>query len=418
MCYFTFLALCCMASITLAGCDPTAPPPDDISETDEGAPSELVWRYDITSSEAVFLTENAIFPPAAADSTVFVAAVDGNVYALTASSGELLWSHETGSRAVTGPAVAAGVVYVNTTAGLHALDAETGDGLWLLQDGSGIAAPAVVDGVVFTVWHAGDVVALDAASGETVWHFGKGEGLIRHSLTVSGGMVYFGIDRDHLYALDASTGQLEWRRKISTTMYASPVVADGVVYAITFDGDLYALDASSGELIWHEQIPGNVSKLLEVVDGLLYVAPGDLHALDATTGDRVWSLPEEVSGGLYETFLGPEARTEVFFEVSEGVAYIGSNSGAIFALDTGTGEQVWHGQTSSGLPSAPTPSGGVVYAGSLDGGVYALDAATGELLWEYPTDADVLSFPIAIDDVIVAGSWDGSVYALRALGSQ
>ena len=203
-----------------------------------------------------------MYPPAAADSTVFVAALDGKVYALTASSGELLWSYDTGSQAVKRPTVVDGVVYVNTEDGLHALDAETGDGLWLHS--SSEVAPTGVDGTVFSVRNAGDVVALDAASGETVWGYGNGNGLMRHSLTVSGGMVYFGIDYDHLYASNASNGQMEWSHKINTTMYASPVVADGAVYAITFDGDLNALDASSGELLWHDQIPGNVSRLLEV----------------------------------------------------------------------------------------------------------------------------------------------------------
>ena len=413
--YFTLLALCCVASIALAGCGQKTPSLDDIAEIESVPPGELGWRYDIASSVTAFIVDNAMYPPAAADSTVFVAALDGKVYALTASSGELLWSYDTGSQAVKRPTVVDGVVYVNTEDGLHALDAETGDGLWLHS--SSEVAPTVVDGTVFSVRNAGDVVALDAASGETVWGYGNGNGLMRHSLTVSGGMVYFGIDYDHLYASNASNGQMEWSHKINTTMYASPVVADGAVYAITFDGDLNALDASSGELLWHDQIPGNVSRLLEVVDGGLYVAPGDLHALDASTGDWLWSLPEESFGGVYWDSWGVSARAVPYFAMAEGVVYIGSNLGGVFALDAGTGEQIWHCQTASGEPAAPTPLGGVVYTGSLDGGVYALDAATGEWLWLYATDYSVLAAPIAVDDVIVVASWDGSVYELRDPGA-
>ena len=94
--------------------------------------------------------------------------------------------------------------------------------------------------------------------------------------------------------------------------------------------------------------------------------------------------------------------------MAEGVVYIGSNLGGVFALDAGTGEQIWHCQTASGEPAAPTPLGGVVYA---------LDAATGEWLWLYATDYSVLAAPIAVDDVIVVASWDGSVYELRHPGA-
>ena len=57
---------------------------------------------------------------------------------------------------------------------------------------------------------------------------------------------------------------------------------------------------------------------------------------------------------------------------------------------------------------------GVVYVGSYDGKVYALDAETGELVWSYDTDDSVFSSPAAVDGVVYIGSDDGHVCALDA----
>jgi hypothetical protein len=61
---------------------------------------------------------------------------------------------------------------------------------------------------------------------------------------------------------------------------------------------------------------------------------------------------------------------------------------------------------------------GVVYVGSNDGNVYALNARTGTLLWSYTTGWDVLdSSPVVANGVVYVGSWDSNVYAFGLLGA-
>lgn len=45
---------------------------------------------------------------------VFVGSYDGNIYALNAFNGDLVWSYETGDMVVSSPSVANGVVYAGS----------------------------------------------------------------------------------------------------------------------------------------------------------------------------------------------------------------------------------------------------------------------------------------------------------------
>ena len=57
---------------------------------------------------------------------------------------------------------------------------------------------------------------------------------------------------------------------------------------------------------------------------------------------------------------------------------------------------------------------GVVYVGSYDGYVYALNASNGTLLWRYLTGNGVYSSPVVVNGVVYVGSLDDYVYALTA----
>ena len=72
--------------------------------------------------------------------------------------------------------------------------------------------------------------------------------------------------------------------------------------------------------------------------------------------------------------------------------------------------KVWSHQTSSGY-SSPAVANGVVYVGSTPGLVYALNAATGAQLWSYLiSGAYVSSSPAVRNGAVYVDSYDGKLY--------
>jgi outer membrane protein assembly factor BamB len=56
------------------------------------------------------------------------------------------------------------------------------------------------------------------------------------------GVVYFGSGSDgYLYAVDGQTGQELWKLKADEGVYSSPTIAAGVIYFGSDDNHLYAV---------------------------------------------------------------------------------------------------------------------------------------------------------------------------------
>ena len=130
-------------------------------------------------------------------------------------------------------------------------------------------SPIIVDGVMYVTTSFDHVYALNAKTGEQIWHYKHDMGPItvyccgpnNRGAAVYGDKVYIGTLDDKLVALDAKTGKVAWSKDIadgslgySETM--APTVVDGKVLIGTNGGEygirgfVKAFDANSGDLLW------------------------------------------------------------------------------------------------------------------------------------------------------------------------
>jgi len=321
------------------------------------------------------------------------------------------WAFTAAGPIVASPVVADGVVYVGSLSGhLYAVDTATGREKWNFKSSMPIASSvAVANGVVYFVSSAGSLVALDAAAGQPKWvyaveHERRFEARNLHgyrpaaqtipdawdvytsSPAVANGIVYFGSGDGNVYAVDASSGLLQWKFATGDVVHASPAVASGTVYVGSFDGNLYALDAVSGQQKWvfkggqdpaiHNQVGFQSSPT--VVDGTVYVGCRDAHvyAIDAASGRKKWDYPTSKSW---------VNSTPV---VRDGLVYAStSDSSRFFALDARTGRLRFNFDAKAYVFSSPALAGNLAYFGSHNGRLYAVDAKSGALAWTFQTDA-------------------------------
>lgn len=129
---------------------------------------------------------------------------------------------------------------------------------------------------------------------------------------VADGVMYVSAAYNHVYALDAKTGELRWKydhqMPSDARICCGPgnrgvAIADDKIYMGTLDARLVALDRKTGELVWNIEIekynlgysatgaPLVIRDLVIVgIAGGDYGVRGFLDAYNAKTGERVWRL--------------------------------------------------------------------------------------------------------------------------------
>jgi outer membrane protein assembly factor BamB len=83
-----------------------------------------------------------------------------------------------------------------------------------------------------------------------------------------------------------------------------------------------------------------------------------------------------------------------------------------------TGAELWSTPTGSSIDSSPAVANGVIYVGSWDGNVYAFDAASGAKLWTGAIGDVVISSPAVANGMVYVGSWDGNLHAYALAGAR
>ncbi|PSK95986.1 outer membrane protein assembly factor BamB [Murinocardiopsis flavida] len=319
------------------------------------------------------------------------------------------WSVRTGGPIDWSPVVADGTVYAGSCDHkVYALDARTGQRRWrfTVHNGpttmAGAPAVAVHDGTVYAAStsdpvRTGVVFALDAATGRVVWRRDLPAG-VRSSPAVVDGALYVGCDDESLYRIDAATGDTQWRAAMPGPCgTASPAVADGRVFmkvraasyqlgladALHADGDpaqVMALDAATGDLLWsHALRERNAGPDTGAVrDGVLYIgsSSGELSALSAETGTPLWTLLTQ------KRTIATGQHISGFTEpaVTADRVYTGGQNGMLSAFDRKTALRRWY-QEHTWPYGAAAVAGSTVYTARRDGLLSASSAKTGDPVW-------------------------------------
>jgi len=248
-----------------------------------------------------------------------------------------------------------------------------------------VSTPLVVDGHVYVQTLHSNVYALDARTGHVLWRrvFQRVSGG-PNGLTASKGRL-FGATDTTAFALDGTTGRVLWRRRLTTPRQPidiAPLAARGLVYTSTVGmrpggkGRLFALRADSGTIAWS----------FDTIEKPW----ADPRA--ATGGGAWWTPTLDRAGRLYIGTANPLPWGGTRSEPNGG-AYAGPAryTDSLLVLSGTTGKLDWYDQVTPhdvrdydfGLPPILATDGGrpIVIGGGKGGRVIAWDRETHRRVW-------------------------------------
>ncbi|TNJ34637.1 outer membrane protein assembly factor BamB [Arenimonas terrae] len=297
---------------------------------------------------------------------LYVSNDDGQVLAINAGTGDVIWDSQavktgkTGNRLLFwrrktieaglsgGPGVGNGLVVVGGRNGeVIAFDAETGAERWKAASTSEvIATPLVAGGLVVVRSNDGRTFGFDAADGTRKWVFDRGLPNLSvrgNGTPVAGGeLVYLGYDDGSVIALRLADGLLAWEQLVAEPDGRNDLerMADvdgelqlglSELYATSFRGQTVAISTTNGEPMWNRDI-GGYGGLALLADRVVLADPaGTVWALDRNTGSALWK--QEALARRWLTSPAVQGNYIVVGDIEGYLHWIRADDGVIVGRD-------------------------------------------------------------------------------------
>lgn len=334
---------------------------------------------------------------------------------------EPLWTFAAADAIESTAAIVNGIVYVGSLDGfLYALDFSSGELQWKYQASDEIkSSPTVYNGTVYFGDELGAFHALDARSGKLKWTFTAGAGIISSANFFSaepirnGGetRVLFGAYDNFLYCLSAKDGSLLWKLETEGYVHGTPAITNGKVLITGCDSYLRVIDIRTGAEKQKIALDDYVAASPAIFNGRVYVGSFgnqvlciDLSAEPIHQGGK--------AGNIIWRYQNPQRQFPFYSSaaVTKDVVIVGGRDKMIHALDPVTGAAKWTFMTKAKVESSPLMVGDKVIVAAGSGEIHILDVAAGKSLWQFETGAGIVASPSFAAGKFVIGGDDGVVY--------
>jgi outer membrane protein assembly factor BamB len=242
--------------------------PAPLAELKGSMAVRTAWKLDIGKSN------NYLFSPALAGTSVLVAGGEGAIARIDAATGRPLWRINAPTALSAGVGTDGTILAVGGVKGtVMAFDMD-GKKLWTTQGSSEVlSAPAVGQGMVVVRTVDNRIVGLDAGTGEKKWTVQRPSPPL--TLRNAPGMVIAGKDvivaqpGGKLVSLIIATGAPRWEIAVGesrgatelervTDIGGTPVVVDNDVCAVAYQGRVGCFDLMTGTARWTKELSSDV----------------------------------------------------------------------------------------------------------------------------------------------------------------
>jgi outer membrane protein assembly factor BamB len=318
-----------------------------ISARDAANISSLKWESDGASEEDA---PDSFGGGLAYDGgTLYAVSGRGHVVAINAQTGQTLWRKSLKLPFRSAPRVKDGKLFASTLDNqLYVLSTTSGEVVWTHRgigettDIMNVVSPGFYGNDVLIVpYSSGELYGLSTADGREVWRESLVSTLggLQSSVSFSGiggdpvvdGEVVFAVSNSGLMSVfHASSGQRVWERPIGSIN--TPWLTGDYVYVLTTDNTVVALVKYSGKVRWS-------TRLADFVDP------------EEKQGVIIWKGPVMVNGTL---------------------VLVGSHGGMI-RLDAGDGQILGTQEIAEGIYTSPVVAGGRMYLVGQNATLYSLE---------------------------------------------
>jgi len=320
--------------------------------------------------------------PTVVGELLFIGSCAGNFYAINKTTGQLQWSYD--------------IRKDGKQVSFHGDPLVVGDLILIGTDHN-----CVPDGI-------GHVYAFERHTGKVRWKYRSTS--VPTDILQLNSSVYFGSFQDNWSSVDLRTGKFNWSFSTGASNPdcdppKAPVTDQDRVFIAGLDGVIYSLDASTGRINWKRKLPSAPSTSLALKDKTIYVGTADqrIYRLNAETGGVISDLAIEAKPVGRLVFVN-DSLLLFLQNAAERVGYI-------ISVDSKLAGVRWKRRSSPDWASErPHLWKEFVVAGNCRGGLAAFRATDGEPQWSLSLKGCIRSIGSS-GNMLFAGVQEGTIYA-------
>lgn len=367
------------ALISAAGCslwsEDSSIKPAELVEFQEEKKVDLLWKLDLGVAGNNKWSQML---PAVYEGSVFAASTSGKIIAVDATSGREQWSVETNNRWTAGVSAGYGRILVADENGIiQARSSQNGDLLWQADIIAEVSATPEMNSEIVVIQRVdGQLTALNATTGAYLWTFDSQAPRLTlrgtSSPIVTADATFAAFANGKVVALRNDNGKVVWDLRVAVPegrtelermvdLDGKPLLFENALYVSSYQGQLASLNPYNAQINWAKKLSSYRS--LAVGFGNVYIVNADdeIQAYDLNTSASVWSQPAlghrlltapatqsshlvvgdsegyiHVVSQIDGHFMARLALSDSAFTgdivAAEGVFYLMSNSGELFAI--------------------------------------------------------------------------------------
>ena len=331
--------------------------------------------------------------PVVGGGKLFAEGTDGVIVAFDNKTGARLWTRGDGDMTKDqapsafggGVSYEAGKLYATNGVGeVKALDAETGEVIWKVKPSGPLrGSPTIAFGEIFVMTQDNQLIALKSEDGSLIWDESGSNtqsGVFGVAAPAAGqGTIVAGYSSGELSAYRYENGRVLWsdalaRTNISTTVGtitdidADPIIDSGRVYALGQGGRMAAYELATGQRIWELNLAGISTPAIAGEWIFTLTDDARLLAISRTSGRVRWISQlqrykdeEDKKGPIFWT--GPV--------LAGGHLWVASSRGEVWKVSAGEGSAQLFADVGQPVSLAPVVADGMLFLLDDSGTIHA-----------------------------------------------
>lgn len=215
-----------------------------------------------------------------------------------------------------------GIILLTEEGNLYKFDF-IGNKIWKYESKEySLSSPASNGKIILWGNVKGEIVAVDAKTGKLIYK-NKITERFEAGITISGNSAFIGDSKGKMYSINIDEGSINWQFQTSEKIKSVPAYNQNSLFTGNLDGSIYSINKSDGKLNWHLKTDGVIN-----ASPLLF----NDYLLQPDLNEKVYLIDIE-KGSIHKQLIFNERvkLTPVYFD---NTIYIGTDRGIIYAYST------------------------------------------------------------------------------------